>query len=770
MRSTFATWGLPLLALSTLPARVLCGDILSTDGYTTCMTDPTITVNNMDIQYDRSTNLVTFDVSGSSSEVQNVTATILVTAYGEKVYNKTFNPCDSTTYVKQLCPGKFMGDVMIHPYLLLLTQRTVPAGTFAAVGSQTIPAKYANVIPSIAFTVPDLDGEATLTLTAADGQDLACIQSSVGNGKTMNVPAVTYVAAGVAGAALVFSAASSLMAGGVHGGSSAPSPNFGEVVGWFQGIATNGMLSVTYPQVYQSFAKNFGFSTGLIPWGSMQTQIDNFRKSTGGNLTEDNYQYLQNATLVYSNGGNSSSSSSLFRRGLDEVLLFTRDSLSTSVNETATSSNSSSSSTSSTMHYVKGMEAYVEQLTIPQANTFMTVLLVFAIVIAAITVGILLLKVILEAFALMGNLPKSLNSFRKRYWWRLAKTIVNLIMILYGIWTLYCVYQFTNGDSWAAKVLAAVTWSIFTSILLFFIIKIWLKVRQYRKMDGDHRQMYENKETWVRYSLFYDNFKKGYWWVFIPAIIYTFARNLVIAGANGHGLAQTIGQLVVEALMLAMLVFSRPYNMKSGNVINITIQVVRVISVVCILVFVEELGISQSTKTIFGVVLIVIQSVLTGVLAILIAVNAIVACVKMNPHRKQRKEAEKMNRDLDNLTPLDARNSLLVDPTLLTEYKGANAQVSEYQKAPLVSANLPATTTNKARYDPVPKRSSSPWAFENERSGRPELTRDESQHGLVNNAASMGSRDRSYSVASDRSYSPPATRHPRLPDLEFGRL
>ncbi|GAB7347625.1 hypothetical protein MBLNU459_g4495t1 [Dothideomycetes sp. NU459] len=746
MRSPFASY-ISLLALSALPARVLGGDVLSTSGFTTCVDNPSIIVNNMNIQFDRSTNLVTFDVSGTSTKVQNVTATIVVTAYGKKVYGRTFKPCDQDTLVEQLCP--------------------VPAGTFAAVGSQTIPAHYASMVPSIAYTVPDLDGAAKLELTSNDnGEDLACIESTVSNGKSMNVPAVTYVAVGVAGAALALSAVGTIVGGGFHAGATAPSPTFGEVVGWFQGIATNGMLSVTYPAVYQSFAKNFAFSTGLIPWGSMQTQIDNFRKVTGGNLTNDNYEYLKNATLVYSNGGNSSSSSSIFKRGLDEVLLYARESISTSVNGTSSTigngTDTNSTSTTGAMHYVHGIESYVEQLTIPQANTFMTVLLIFAIVIAAITVGILLLKVILETFALMGNLPKSLNSFRKRYWWRLAKTIVNLILVLYGIWTLYCVYQFTNGDSWAAKVLAGVTWTIFTAVLLFFVIKIWLKVREYRKLDGDHSQMYENKETWIKYSLFYDSFKKGYWWLFIPTIIYTFARNTVIAAANGHGLVQTIGQLAVEFLMLALLLWSRPYTLKSGNVINIIIQVVRVISVVCVLVFVEELGISQSTKTITGVVLIVVQSVLTGVLAILIAVNAIVACVRMNPHRKQRKEAEKMNRDLDNLTPLDARNSLLVDPTLLTEYKGASSQVSEYKKAPLVSANLPATATNKSRYDPVPKRSSSPWGFDNERTGRAELTRDESHQHLVSSAASMGGRD--------RSYSPPSNRQPRLPDFDFGRL
>ena len=161
-----------------------------------------------------------------------------------------------------------------------------------------------------------------------------------------------------------------------------------------------------------------------------------------------------------------------------------------------------------------------------------------------------------------------------------------------------------------------------------------------------------------------------------------FARGCVIAGADGHGLAQAAGQLIVESLLLVMLLWARPYTLKSSTWINITISVVRVLSVVCILVFVEELGMSQTTKTVTGLVLVVVQASLTGVLAILIAVNAIIICCKENPHRKKRKAAGKSSpppacqhhltapaekaRDLDTLTPLDARNSLLMDPQ---EYK-----------------------------------------------------------------------------------------------------
>ena len=527
----------------------------------------------------------------------------------------------------------------------------VPAGSFAAKGVQDVPQSYASQIPSIAFNVPDLEGGAKLELTALDGgQDLACIESDVTNGKTVESPAVSYIAVGVAGAALVLTGISAVGSAGTAGGH-APSPNFGDVIGWFQSIAMNGMLSAQYPPIYRSFSKNFAFSGGLIPWNSMQTSIDNFRRATGGNLTEDNVQYLQNASLVYATGS-PSNSGIVSRRAvgfLFEPHLISRDT-STIINGTqsgtsagATATNGTSSGSSKVTHIVHGIQGYVEQLTIPQANTFMTVLLIFAIVIAAIAVGILLLKVILETWALFGSFPKKLINFRKRYWGLLARTITNLILLLYGVWTLYCIYQFTNGDSWAAKVLAGITLALFTTILAFFTVRIWQIAQKFKKVEGDTSILFEDKETWRKYSLFYDNYKRGYWWLFMPAIVYMFAKGCVIAAGNGHGLVQTAGQLIIESVMLALVLFTRPFATTAGNWINVVIQVVRMLSVICIMVFVEQLGIAQSTKTVTGVVLIAVQSVLTAVLAILIAVNAIIVCIRENPHRKQRKQAGKFS-------------------------------------------------------------------------------------------------------------------------------
>ena len=649
--------------------------------------------------------------------------------------------------------------------ILLIQGSSVPKGDFAAIGKYKIPESYSSMIPSIAYNVPDLDAKSKMQLKSkgSDGkeEDIACYESNVSNDKTADIPGVSYAAAAIALGALAVSGLSALASGAAKGGASQSSPTFTEVIWYFQGISMNGMMSVQYPSVYRSFTSNFAFSTGFVPWLSMQKSIDGFRSKTGGNLTGDSVDNLQNSQLIFQQPG---SSSDLSKRAIvndlvERALLFARD-VETSVNgsdsSTGEDTGAKGSQDAKEQKYVQGIEAYAAKFVVPKSNTFMTVLLVFAIVLAAVAAGILLFKVILEAWALFGKFPKKLTSFRKNYWWILAKTNTNLILVLYGVWTLYCVFQFTQGDSWAAKVLAGVTLGLFTLILVGFTWKIWSLANKSKKMDGDASAgLHENKEIWRKYSIFYDNYKKNYWWIFVPAIVYMFLKGCFLAGANNHGLTQTAGLLIVEALFLILLLWLRPYNLKSGNWINISIQVVRVISVVCILVFVEQLGFSQTTQTVTGVALIVVQGVLTGILGILIAVNAIINCVRMNPHRRARKERGMYHshssvvpftdqyclakaKDLDALTPLDAHNSLLMYPMDSKDGKGHHPE--------MVTAH--ARGRSASGYDMLPLR-------------------DESNDRLAVKPGSAGT-DGSYHDRT-RSISPVENqrRQPQLPDIEY---
>lgn len=107
MLRPFSLSKVSLFLLATLPGRVLSTQVLSTSGFSTCLSGSNITVQNLDIQYNADTMAVTFNVAGTSATVQNVTAQLNVTAYGISVYQNKFNPCDAATFVQQLCPGQY---------------------------------------------------------------------------------------------------------------------------------------------------------------------------------------------------------------------------------------------------------------------------------------------------------------------------------------------------------------------------------------------------------------------------------------------------------------------------------------------------------------------------------------------------------------------------------------------------------------------------------------------------------------------------------------
>lgn len=313
-----------------------------------------------------------------------------------------------------------------------LTFGIVPKGTFAANDTIDITPQIAAQIPDIAFKIPDLDGVATLQLQSKDNNtELACLTSVVKNGKTASVPEAKYVTAGIAAAALLLSGLGAL-GSGAGASAAGTSPNFAEVMFWFQSIATDGMLSLSYPSVYRSFTDNFQWSTGLVSWDGMEKSIDSFREKTGGNTTYMSIEYLQNKTLVYDKFLSNGTASTLSRRALDDYILggiFERE-INASINGTkadGTTTAPKSEEQGKVMTYVKGIQAKVETLMIPSANTFMTVLLVFCIVIASVAVCILLFKVILEAWALFASFPKSLTGFRKRYWTFLMSTVVRIV-------------------------------------------------------------------------------------------------------------------------------------------------------------------------------------------------------------------------------------------------------------------------------------------------------------------------------------------------------
>lgn len=92
------------IAALSLAAGALGQDVLKTDGFSTCAENSDFTVQRMDIQYDKATQKVMFDLAGSSRREQRVMLNLKVSAYGRDILERNFNPCDEENKVDQLCP------------------------------------------------------------------------------------------------------------------------------------------------------------------------------------------------------------------------------------------------------------------------------------------------------------------------------------------------------------------------------------------------------------------------------------------------------------------------------------------------------------------------------------------------------------------------------------------------------------------------------------------------------------------------------------------
>lgn len=96
-----------LLTLGLLPVGIL-GGILQTEGFSTCLPASVITVDQLDVTYNSGSQIVTFDLAGTSTKEEEVIVSLAISAYGNQVYSKSFDPCDPATKVEKMCPGTYI--------------------------------------------------------------------------------------------------------------------------------------------------------------------------------------------------------------------------------------------------------------------------------------------------------------------------------------------------------------------------------------------------------------------------------------------------------------------------------------------------------------------------------------------------------------------------------------------------------------------------------------------------------------------------------------
>jgi hypothetical protein len=185
---------------------------------------------------------VTFNVVANSVQnAVNADVSFAIDAYGLSPIEYNLDLCSVANGV--LCP--------------------LPAYSFNGQASYFIPPNYISQIPSIAYSIPDLEASATVRIvdTSTD-QEVACLTVFLSNGKTTRHAYVSWIV----GAFIILATLVAL----IHPyyplakSRSAPDYRLLGMVNWAQFMALTGMISVHYPQALVSFAQNFAWTCSCL--------------------------------------------------------------------------------------------------------------------------------------------------------------------------------------------------------------------------------------------------------------------------------------------------------------------------------------------------------------------------------------------------------------------------------------------------------------------------------------------------------------------------
>ncbi|RUS19004.1 hypothetical protein BC937DRAFT_88078 [Endogone sp. FLAS-F59071] len=370
-RSSLNTRSIALYAVifSCFFATIVSADhVLRLDSLQRCDSTNDIKLTRFNMTYYKDNETIAIDLAGTSNFALNGTAHFNVLVFGSFIYQQDFPLCG--TNLPQVCP--------------------IPNGPFNVTTWIPAPSSISSALPTFLFNLPDLGVQTRLSVSPLGGSPLyLCIVAGLTNSPastnqngttttfTFDNPYVTLVSALFCIVAFLTGFVSLVVAilyGADEGGSvvltalALASPGLQDLVSYCQHIAYNAQFELAYPDFYRTFGDNFAWTLGLINSPSIQQAINDMRARYNGHPDQDPTYDSSTNSLPLGLGANSSAAG-LARRAVEAAVANANVTVATPQNTTAS-----------------GVEAYLYALRVPTADAFMTVLLVFLIILAALTI------------------------------------------------------------------------------------------------------------------------------------------------------------------------------------------------------------------------------------------------------------------------------------------------------------------------------------------------------------------------------------------------
>ncbi|KAI1825262.1 hypothetical protein F4861DRAFT_203008 [Xylaria intraflava] len=604
--------------------------MLSSTSLNSCQPNSKFTASFFNVTYLPDQNMATINISATSSVEGYVNFDIDVVAYGYQIISRTLDPCK--LQLAGLCP---------------MNPGKIPLGF-----NLDVPPSAKSQIPGIAYTFPDLDAKVRVVLSNNQtNESVACVEADISNGKTVNLLAVKWVVAIIAGLVLCSSA---VLNGLGHSNAAAHIASGAlSLFGFFQAQAIIGMTSVHLPPVVQSWTQDFQWSMGIINVNFLQDIFTWYQRATGGkpstifdSLTTVSVQVEKRALSVLPDAavGLYRRSASLLPRGATQLM------------------KRGNIMTGSGSYIVYGIQRVAFKANIESTNLFLTGLVFYCLLVVITIAGIAAFKGYCELAAKKKWMKSDTFLEFRNGWLTILKGILfRLTLIGYPQMTILCLWELTQVDSPAEVVLAIFFLVGMTVTLAWAAVKV---IRIARRSVAMHRNpayiLFADPHALNKWGFLYVQFRASAYYFVIPVLAYTFVKSLFIAFAQRSGTTQAIGLLLIEVAALIAASVLRPWMDKSTNSFNIAICAVNFVNAIFLLIFSDVFDQPPIVNGGVGLVLFFLNAIFATVLLIMLIVSTALVFYRKNPDGRYQFMADdrtsfmKSQSHLTGTTELDA--------------------------------------------------------------------------------------------------------------------
>ncbi|XBW34773.1 hypothetical protein QEN19_000339 [Hanseniaspora menglaensis] len=543
------------------------------------MQDSQLVPDSFNVVFDPSSRALHYNLKIDSQISGNIVAYIEVYAYGFKIITKTEDACELGW--KQFCP--------------------LTPGLISVNSIQYVSKEYTDMIPGIAYQVPDIDAFMKLKIVKANdtsNAEVACIVAFFSNGKSVAQTGVKWATAIIAGIGLITSAL--LAAFGSSVAASHISANTMSLFLYFQSVVLVSMQHVDYlPPIASSWAENLAWSMGLIQTSFMQKIFRWYVQSTGG--TPDLYLTSTTESVVVQK-----------KRKRDLLYLAARNIVKrSSVNVLYGNKD---------VRIFRGIKRMGYNMSIEDTSIVATGLTFFLFCGYALAIFIICLKISVELFCKWGLINQ--NKFLKfRQSWKivLKGALLKYTYIAFTQVTVLCIWEYFQRDSAAVIVMACFFILMVFSLMIWTFLKIYsFGTQSQNQYNNPAAILYGNETVVNKYSWFYSMFRAEFYWWGGVLLSFFFVKAVVIACGQGSGKAQSLIIFVIDLLYFVAVIKYKPYLDRVTNIINILMQTVNLANSFFFLFFSNLFGQAAPVGSIMAWLFFIINAAFSFILLMII--------------------------------------------------------------------------------------------------------------------------------------------------------